>query len=306
VRVVPFEEIEAIRCEAGVAVSALLRRLGVPRSTWYRWKAGQQAGRAVRRWPTPVLDEISPIADELAHHYSAWGHRKIWAMMRADGISVSAASVLRAMHRLDLVLPARYQAERRELAAARKKAFMELPTRRNRVWQMDFTEFETTAGGRWRICPVIDYATKTVLAAPVTSTSTSRDAVAALSAAIERAEELLGGSLLEDCVDMETGELFSLRVVTDNGAAFKGDGFARFFAGRVHLEHIRTRHYAPQTNGVVERFNQSLKYEHLYRSEIDHPGELADEVKAFVELYNEVRPHEALNFRRPLDVYRSL
>ena len=129
--------------------------------------------------------------------------------------------------------------------------------------------------------------------------------MAALAAAIERAEELLGGSLLEDCVDMETGEQFGLRIVTDNGAAFKGDGFARFFASRVHLEHIRTRHYAPQTNGVVERFNQSLKYEHLYRSEIDHPAELADEVKAFVELYNEVRPHEALDFRRPLDVYRS-
>ena len=29
-----------------------------------------------------------------------------------------------------------------------------------------------------------------------------------------------------------------------------------------------TRHYAPETNGVVERFNQSTKYEHLYRHNI--------------------------------------
>jgi putative transposase len=56
---------------------------------------------------------------------------------------------------------------------------------------------------------------------------------------------------------------------------------------------------------VVERFNQSLKYEHLYRSEIDHPAQLADEVESFIELYNGVRPHEVLGFRRPLDVYRS-
>jgi transposase InsO family protein len=31
----------------------------------------------------------------------------------------------------------------------------------------------------------------------------------------------------------------------------------------------------------------------------------ARQVDLFVELYNEVRPHEALGFRRPLDVYRS-
>lgn len=93
--------------------------------------------------------------------------------------------------------------------------------------------------------------------------------------------------------------------MTDNCSALKGDGFARFFAGRVHLEHIRTRHYVPQTNGVVERFNQSLKYEHLYRHEIDHPAKLADEVASFIDLYNEVRPHEGLDFRRPLDAYRS-
>ena len=130
--------------------------------------------------------------------------------------------------------------------------------------------------------------------------------MAALNAAIARAEELLGGSLLEDCVDMETGELFALRVVTDNGAAFKGDGFARYITATRYLDHIRTRHYAPQTNGVVERFNRSLKYEHLYREEIRDVIALRDEVEAYRELYNEVRPHEALDFRRPLDVYRTI
>jgi transposase InsO family protein len=31
------------------------------------------------------------------------------------------------------------------------------------------------------------------------------------------------------------------------------------------LRHVRTRVRSPQTNGVVERFFGSLKYEHLYR-----------------------------------------
>ena len=286
-------------------VSRLVRRLGIPRSTWYYWKRSEEQGRPVRRWPAPVVEESLALAEDYAGRYSAWGHRKIWAMMRADGVKVSASSVLRALRRLDLVLPARYQAERRQLARARKSAFAEIPRRRNRVWQMDFTEFETLAGGTWQVCCVIDYATKCALAAPVTATGTARDAVAALRAAIESAEALLGHGLAHDCVDKDTGEIAPLRVVTDNGSPFKSDAFLRFFRERPFLEHIRTRHHAPQTNGVVERFNGSLKYEHLYRTEIYQAAELAEEVEAFLRLYNEVRPHEAIGFRRPLDIYRS-
>lgn len=50
----------------------------------------------------------------------------------------------------------------------RRKAFRDPPTQRNRVWQTDFSEFETTNGGIWRICAVIDYATKYCLHLAIT------------------------------------------------------------------------------------------------------------------------------------------
>jgi hypothetical protein len=87
----------------------------------------------VRRWPTPVLDSLDEAVTETAHKYSAWGHRKIWAMIRADGYDVSQSSVRRAMARRDLLQPRRYQAEVRALAKARKAVFTNPPTRRNRV-----------------------------------------------------------------------------------------------------------------------------------------------------------------------------
>jgi putative transposase len=66
---------------------------------------------------------------------------------------------------------------------------------------------------------------------------------------------------------------------------------------------VRTRHKAPETNGVIERFFQSVKYEHLYRHEItDGPG-LAEHVDGYVSVYNERRPHEALDFKLPIDRY---
>ena len=279
------------------------RRLGIPPSTWYDWRAAHLAGRPRKTWPAPVVDAIAVPAAEQAHRWSAWGHRKIWAMMRVDGVKASQSSVYRALHRQGLLQPARYHAERRAMAEARKKAFVTPPSRRNRVWQTDFTRIEITSGSVWWVSPVTDYATKVVLAAPVSTRIAASDALGALRAAIEEAERLLGHTLLQDCVDPDTGELHPLILVTDNGPAYKSSDFARFIASRPELRHVRTRHYAPETNGVVERFNGSLKYEHLYRIEISDGQELQDEIDRYRELYNEVRPHEALDWARPLDVH---
>lgn len=50
-------------------------------------------------------------------------------------------------------------------------------------------------------------------------------------------------------------------------------------------------------NGVVKRFHRSLKRERLYQREIDTAAELAEEVAAYLSLYNEIRPHETLRQR---------
>jgi putative transposase len=291
-----FEELELIRREGSLAVRRFCARLGIPRSTWYYWRAGALHDRPVRRWPAPVVDALAPRAAETAHRYAAWGHRKIWAMLRADGLTVSMSSVERALRRHALLQPRRYQAERRNLARQRKEVFLAPPTRRNRVWQADFTEFETSRGGTWRILVVVDYATKVCLAAAVTGTSAARDAIDSLELAIDEAERLLGTALADDCAE-------PLTIVTDNGPAFKSADFVHFIARHPELRHVRTRHHAPETNGVVERFNQSLKYEHLYREEIATVLGLAEHTDAYRELYNWVRPHEAIGLIAPMVRY---
>ena len=57
---------------------------------------------------------------------------------------------------------------------------------------------------------------------------------------------------------------------------------------------IRARHHAPNTNGVVERFHRPLKYGHLCQREIVGAAELAEEVVAYLQLFNVVRPPESL------------
>ena len=68
---------------------------------------------------------------------------------------------------------------------------------------------------------------------------------------------------------------------------------------------IQIPDYAPEADKMGEYFNRSLKYEHLCQREIEQAAELAEEVAAYLELYNEVRPHEALGQRIPLAAQRG-
>jgi hypothetical protein len=122
-------------------------------------------------WPAPVVEGIEPAVAKLAEEFPTWGHRKIWALHNLDhpGEVVSQSSVRRAMARRGLLQPVGYQCERRELAKARRAAFVEPPTHRNQVWQLDFSEFETTRDGRWQNAGCADYVTK-----PPSSTSPAR------------------------------------------------------------------------------------------------------------------------------------
>ncbi len=60
-----------------------------------------------------------------------------------------------------------------------------------------------------------------------------------------------------------------IAVVSDNGPCFRGKTYQTAFTDTDPLlRHVRTRVRSPQTNGVVERFFGTLKYEFLYRAEI--------------------------------------
>ena len=73
--------------------------------------------------PRPARSAASELALHLALAHPAWGHRKIWAMVRHEGHKVSQATILRLLRDEGLILPAHYQRERRQLAERWKAAF---------------------------------------------------------------------------------------------------------------------------------------------------------------------------------------
>jgi len=292
-----------MRARARLSVGRFCELARISRASYYRWREAAERGGERRSWPAPVRGRIEQAAAQLALEWPAWGHRKIWALLQADGFDASQATVRRALGARALLQPPGVNRERRALARSRKAAFRQPVARRNRVWQTDFTEHETAGAGTWQLGGVVDYVAKLCLACPVTATKTWRDAVTAIETARDRASELLGRPLIEDLADPHTGEVIPIIVVSDNGACYRAAAFARHIAARPEFRHVRTRYRAPETNGVIERWFQSLKYEHLYRHEIDDGPSLAVQVERFLDVYNTRRPHEALDFALPIDRY---
>ena len=209
---------EADRAAAELPVARFAALAGIPERTYHRRLATLRSGDAPVKgpWPTPAVDATEALAAKYAADWPAWGHRKIAAMMRADGHQASTSTVERALRRRGLLLPWGFRADRKSWAALRRKVFHDPPTERNRVWQTDFSEFETAGGGIWRICAVIDYATKYCLAARITPTGRGVDALACLDAAVDEAERVLGLDDLRDdrgereLVDENTGEVIAV------------------------------------------------------------------------------------------------
>ena len=148
----PFEDLEVIRLEAGMSTSRFVKLIDMPERTWRRWQAkARQDRRPKGPWPQPARSAARDLVVGHALAKPVWGHRKIWALTRHDGHKVSQATVLRLLRDEGLLLASQYQKQRRELAADRRAAFAKMPDGPNQVWQLDFSEFETTTGGTWRI-----------------------------------------------------------------------------------------------------------------------------------------------------------
>lgn len=243
----PYEDLEVIRRESGTSTARFCQLIDMPERTWRRWQARARAERAPRGpWPAPTARLVEPAVVRHAEAHPAWGHRKVWAMTRYDGHTASPATVLRVMRSRGLLLQAAYQRERRQLAAARKAAFVDPPTGPNQVWQLDFSELETATGGTWRLAACRDCWSKYEFGWHLSPTANQHDALAAIDLAIAEAARVAGGtSLLEQVTDRVTGQIRPVVIVTDSDGPLRSFRFDAYIATTPALAHVRTRVRTP-------------------------------------------------------------
>jgi transposase InsO family protein len=93
------------------------------------------------------------------------------------------------------------------------------------------------------------------------------------------------------------------RVMTDNAWAYRSTAYRSALRGRPQT---RTRPYRPQTNGKAERFIGTLLTEWAYGRPYLTNGERLATLPAWVDFYNQRRPHTALGGLSPAAVVNNV
>jgi transposase InsO family protein len=89
-----------------------------------------------------------------------------------------------------------------------------------------------------------------------------------------------------------------LRILTDRGTEYKGNienHAYQLFLSIAGIEHSTTKAYSPQTNGICERFNKTMKQEFfevaMRKKMYSSLEELQKDLDTWLDYYNNERPH---------------
>ena len=184
-----FGEFDALREEARVTVARFCEIAGIPRASWYRRRSASSGSKGPQ--PTPAQGAVEADAETLAAGGEGWGHRNLAALKRGginstEPAPVSDSTMYRVLARNGLGLSANHTGEVRHQAGVRKQAFIDPPTRRNRLWQADFSEFDTNGAGTWAVSWTI--WAKASLACTVIVAKTTADAIGFLATPWQRSK----------------------------------------------------------------------------------------------------------------------
>jgi len=282
----------------GESVAELGRRYGISRQTIYKWieryrqqgEAGlQDRSCAPLRHPDQYAAEAREAVLDVRRAHPRWGPRKLHAYLEthAPGEPLPAASTMANwLGEEGLAHPRRKR--RRTPPMSQPLAHV---TDANQLWCADFKGWFRTGDGT-RIDPLTmtDAASRYLLrCVAVDKTDTAR-----VRAVMEAAFR-------------QHGMPHAIR--TDNGAPFASPapaGLSRLALWwiRLGIRHERIAPGKPQQNGRHERFHLTLKQETASPAERSRSAQqraFAD----FQRIYNELRPHQALDYDTPASRYAS-
>jgi len=262
------------KARSGWPVSRTLAALGVPRSVYYAWKARasleDKVGKPCRAYE--LLPEERSAICEFALLLPKIGYRKLtWMMVDANVVCVGESTVYRTLSEADLL--SRWKRSERSSGEYHFR-----PNAPNQQWHTDVM-YVWVAARFYFLLNFIDaysrYSVHHKLLIALNGESVSTE----LQAALEKAGDV------------------KPRVVHDHGSEFVNRDVAAVVKAH-NLIDIKTRPRHPESNGIVERFNGTVRDE----SGDDYGGNYLTLEAIIVKLmphYNHERLHAALDYMTP-------
>ena len=274
----------------GNNMSLTARRFGIGRMTLYRWlKRFRHYGliglneysrrpKNIRKPTTPWNIVIRIV--RLRKQYPAWSKYKIGALLKREGITVSTSTVARVLKRRNLI--DKRVSKKRRKAALRPKARFPRGLRISEpgdMIQMDTKHIMLPGGKRFYQFTAIDVLTKRKVIRVYPSES-SRN----------------GANFLKECF---RGFPFLIKAVqTDNGSTFLKE-FDKL-CQKLNLPHYFIYPRNPKQNTYVEISQGADEREFYQQGNVCSILKVMQrKVREWEDIWNNVRPHESLNYLTP-------
>lgn len=231
-----------------------------------------QVSRCAYRYQAKRTED-GPIAEELqqlAQWQPRWGCAKMSDYLRNQGHSWNHKRIRRVYHALALHLKRK---PKKRLPARTAQALV-VPGRANQTWSLDFMSDSLSNGRTFRTLNVIDDYNREALWIEVDTSLPAERVVRVL-------ETLLLERSTPQSIRMDNGpELISQRLES--------------WAKDCQIELLHIQPGKPAQNAYIERFNRTYREEVLDAYLFDDLKEVRTITESWLEDYNTIRPHEAL------------
>jgi transposase InsO family protein len=215
----------------------------------------------------------------LAKQYGRYGYRKVAALLRMEGWRVNHKKVERLWREEGLQLPQRHK-KRKRLYHKDSSIIRLRPQYPNHIWSVDFVHDRLSNGRPYKMLTVLDEYTRQALCVAVRPRMGSAEVLEALYPLLLR-----------------HGKPAYIR--SDNGPEFIA-GALQAWLKKVGIKPIQIYPGSPWENGYNERFNGTLRREVLNAEWFSSTRHAQIVIDKWMQQYNHVRPHQALNMRPPV------
>lgn len=286
-------EFVLLASQEGANRRELCRHFEISPQTGYKWlqRFAQEGApglqeRSRRPASSPAISaaELERDVVALRRQHPAWGGRKISRrLLDLKNTEVAPSTVTAILHRHGLI-----SAQASQAATPWTRFERQEP---NALWQADFKGHFETAQGRCLPLTVIDDHSRFNLALHACARATTE----VVQTQMERVFGLYG---------------LPVQINFDNGAPWgspKAPGQLTelgVWLVRLGVVVSHSRPYHPQTNGKDERFHRSLEAEVLKGRSFESLAKVQAALDHWRKVYNQERPHQALQMATPITRYR--
>ena len=155
----------------------------------------------------------------------------------------------------------------------------------NQVWSIDITYIKMRHGHMY-LTAVIDWFSRKIVGWTLSDTLDTRPVLETVQKAVENCG-------------------IPAILNSDQGSQFTSEEYKRLLK-ELHIRQSMDGKSRWADNIMIERWFRSLKTELIYINEFRSPKELRIALRQYIDTYNTIRPHEALNYQVPEKLYSSV